>query len=320
MSTATLPRQVQEQLDEAERFQAQIAAQATPADSGNTADSVTDPTNPGTASVATADVAHLPAQDDWQRRYETLQGKFNAEVPRLHEQVRERDGMIQSLHQRLQALEAGAATQRQEKAQQLVTPKDEETFGSDLLDAMRRVTREETQAMTTRLAAAEKVIQQSLQAVQRFTKVEQDVATSRQERFWQEIERAVPDWQAINTSKEWLAWLSEYDPMAGAPRQDALNAAQQTLDFQRVIAMFKMFSGKLNPTPVQTQAQTELARQVQPARSATTQSGPKEKQAFTGAEYAYWTDPRRMHDTLKDKADAMRAEVERAYTEGRVKW
>lgn len=322
MSSAALPKQVQAQLDEADRIQAQLAQQAAPI--GDTAGGDTPPDGASHAPAASADVVPMP-QDEWQQRYETLQGKFSAEVPRLHEAVRERDGVIQSLNQRLQQLEQAmsnnAATQTPPKAKALVTPKDEETFGTDLIDAMRRVTREETQALLTRIGNAEKYIQQSLQAVDRFQRVEQEVATTRQDRFWAEVESAVPEWKAINSSKEWLAWLAEYDPLAGAVRQQALAAAQQGLDHQRVIAMFKLFmGGPKAQSRSQAQPNAELARQVAPSRSATSTSAPTEKRTYTGADYQYWVDHRRTHDTPKDKLDAMRAEMERAYSEGRIQW
>jgi len=64
-----------------------------------------------TAQATTAPAATPPSEGDdkWEARYKTLHGKYNAEVPRLHAALKERDGKLNSLTEEVEALKASLA-------------------------------------------------------------------------------------------------------------------------------------------------------------------------------------------------------------------
>jgi hypothetical protein len=93
----SLPKQIQAELDAAARIESELAAppqaqeQPAPATEVNTppVQPAAEPPAPA-APVASAE----PVQDAeyWRRRFETMQGKYNAEVPRLHQDLRAMHG------------------------------------------------------------------------------------------------------------------------------------------------------------------------------------------------------------------------------------
>lgn len=329
--TATLPQQVQRQLEEAERIQASLADPAT-------SPQETPPEPPASPPVAPVPPVSEPPQPavperdaavEWKARFDALQGKYNSEIPRMHEEARARDAQIHAMQQQLNEV---LAARRQTPAQPepLVTSQDEEKFGSDLVDVMRRVSKEQAAAFLQRLGSVEQALSTIAPQVRQVERVGQEVVDQKTERYWTALDQGMPDWQSVNADPEWISWLAQYDVVAGRTRQEVLNDASTALDHRRVIAIFQLFkdakagggeapAAAPTPQPRQT-AQSELARQVAPAKSSTTTTVPTGVKTFSGKEYSYWVDPRRVHDTAPAKLDQALNEMESALAEGRIKW
>lgn len=318
-----LPKQVQQDLEEADRIQQQLTQGTPPADEPQDTPPETAPPDlppyEPPVSAAPEPTPAQPADDGWKQRYETLRGKYDAEVGRLNEANRSMTAQMQTLQQQMAQL-----TQRPPEPQKapdpLVTSQDEEKFGSDLVDFARRVVREEVRSLGQRLDQLEALAKTISSKASRVDQVEQEVAQTRQDAFWKELAAAVPKWEEINQDERWLKWLTEYDPIAGRVRQEALVEAQRQLNHQRVAAMFKAFLSQFSQAAQPHHGQAELARQVAPARSSKTTVQPQQPKMMTGREYNHWLDPRRVHDTDPAKLQAMIAEVERAFAENRIQW
>lgn len=314
-----LPKQVQRQVEEAELIEQQLAGTLPQEDTPDPPPADPPPAEPPVAAAPEPTPPAEPVDDGWQKRYETLQGKYNAEVTRLHEANKATSAQLQALMQQLTQLQQHRPPEPPKAPEKpLVTGQDDEKFGSDLIDAMRRVSREEGRALEKRLQAMEELVRSVAPQVQRVERVETQVAQALEDRFWSEIMTEVPDWEAINADQRWLSWLTEYDPVAGTTRQGALEAAQKALDHRRVAGLFKLFKATFKPAG--NQVKTELARQVAPAKSSKTTVQPQGVKVYTGQEYNYWLDPRRIHDTDNARLQAMIAEIERAFAENRIQW
>jgi len=61
--------------------------------------------------------------------------------------------------------------------------------------------------------------------------------------FYKELDRAVPDWNAVNKDANWREWLGQVDPLTGKIRQELLDAARDAFDVNRVVTFFKTFKG-----------------------------------------------------------------------------
>lgn len=313
-----LPQPIQDQLEAAERLLSEPPA-APPAPPATELQ----PPQPAPAPEPTATNVQPPAPPDqdaayWRQRFETMQGKYNAEVPRLHEQLREQGTALHSMQTQFVELTRQPAP----APTVLVTANDEEKFGADLVDFVRRVARDESRPVSSRIENLERLASSTASKADRVANVERVVIADREGRFYADLKGAVPDWQAINADPGWHRWLAEYDAVAGGPRQLSLNQAHEALDAPRVVAMFNLFKATLPPAaPSQReQAQADLARQVAPPRSSTTTVQPPTKPAFTGTQYAYWNDPRRVHDEKVDVVQANVLALEQAMVEGRIDW
>jgi len=208
-------------------------------------------------------------EETFEQRYRSLQGMYNAEVPRLHAEKRELTNRVQQLEQLIASMNAAPA-KPQAPAQKLITEQDIEDYG-DSIDVMRRVFREEMSSKDTEISELRNLVRQ-LQGtvVPQVQQLSQSHAVTSEQRFWADLQAAVPDWQEINTNKEFQSWLLEVDPLTGIPRQTYLDDAQRNLDARRVTNFFtawKGVSGGQEARPVrEAQSASELERQVAPGK------------------------------------------------------
>jgi hypothetical protein len=209
------------------------------------------------------------------QKYKTLQGMYNAEVPRLHQQNREMQQRVQQMEQLLASISAiPASAAAPATAERLVTDKDVEEYGESL-DMMRRVSREELGTVAQRIASLEATLRQmQVQVVPQMQAVAHRQQMTAEQQFWSDLSAAVPNFRQINDNAEFQSWLLAADPLTGIVRQTYLDDAQRALEPQRVANFFRTwleFSGQAAVAQSTGNSPTsELERQVSPGRSRST--------------------------------------------------
>ena len=204
-----------------------------------------------------------------EQKYKTLQGMYNAEVPRLHADRRELTNRVQQLEQLIASMNA-APVKPQAPMEKLVTAQDMEDYG-DSIEVMRRVFREEMSSKDSEINELRHLVRQMQgTVVPQVHQLSQSHAVSKEQRFWADLQTAIPDWQEINTSREFQSWLLEVDPLTGIPRQTYLDDAQRNMDARRVVNFFTAWKGMTGEsdarTPTAAQPALELERQVAPGK------------------------------------------------------
>ena len=262
--------------------------------------------------------APQPEEETFRQRYNVLQHKYNAEVPRLHAQLREAVANITQLTAEVQRLQQSTAQQP------TAVPQDEEDterFGEDLMAAIdRRATALAQQMLQSRDGEITQYIR-SLEA--KLENVGERVVQTDQERFYAALAQRVPQWESINGNQAWLAWLSEVDPVYGQPRQAALDAAANALDANRVAAIFNAFNeltGKPVDAKAKETARKQLERQIAPQPASASAPSQAAGEHWTQADYERAYDPRIHRQVGPEKAAQMMAEADKALAEGRVRF
>lgn len=282
-----LPEAVQKQAEMAEAIENSISAQG-----GGQASEQLDP----------EEYKRLTA------RYASLQGKYNAEVPRLHEKLHELEEFNNYLAQKLEAAEQSAKEVPQEA---LITEQDTEMYGQDMVELIKRGARQETQRveqLTGGLLAEVESLKSQLNDV--YAKE----AAYRDEQFYSALTMKCPHWEQQNENEGFLAWLSEADPYLGIVRHEALNRAFEARDPDRVASIFLAYSNA-------KRGNRELARQVTPRSSAasgnweaTANAGRMWSQEEIQSFYEQW---RRGH-IPDDQAEEIEKQINQAVASGRV--
>jgi hypothetical protein len=319
-----LPKQIQAQLDEAAEIERQMTEATSP--QGNTEPVNPEPQPPENLKPDQADPAPTPqaeVDDGFKKKYDALSGKYNKEVPRLHEQLREQSASLQKLQTELEALKAKPVEPPKPK-EALVTEKDEETFGKDLIDVARRVTRDELLGLTDRLSALERAVASIAKIPERVQQIESRQVQSAEDRFWDEVNAQIPDWDVVDDDPEWIEFLGQKPPFSVRPyRELAVDAisAGDVAPLVELVNLWKEKSGKTQAIAQQNQIQQELQSQTQPnkQRAAPVVNADKGK-IWTGEEYQNAFDIRLARTMSQADIDVLQIEAEKAYAEGRVRW
>ena len=312
-AVAKLPKQIQDEVDRAEQIEREIEAMLNPPAEGQDpqAETVvadqTEEQTPQAESQSLEAPQEAPNAESWQSRYQALQGKYNAEVPRYAAQLREANQYIQQLQEQLsQARQAPAEVQTPDLDAEYQEAAD--LFGEDLV----KFTRKMAQAEADRRIAELKQSQQQ---------VEQRIAQSENDRFFAQVDSAVPGWRDIDNDPAWLGWLQEYDPMLGAPRQAALEQAAAAHDVSRVAHLFTAFlSTRRQPAaPAAPQPSRAQLEQVTPRSSAVPSASPMQQaRVYTQADIQRLLDPRHLNRLPRDQQMAIERDIDQAVAEGRI--
>jgi hypothetical protein len=331
-----LPKQVQQQLDEVEELEKQLEAQgeetkaktevkkkktSKKAKAKDTEVEVTDdePIEEPVAVEATpADDSIEEVSESFKQKYATLRGKYDAEVPRLHQQVKELTDQMNAIREEAQAAKKAEAEKPKEKVS-YVTDADREEYGDDLIDFQRRVAKEVSQDYEERFEQQSRVIQDLQSKISNTDNQVGEVG------FTQKLNALVPGFDQLDNDERWVAWLNEIDPMTRGPRRDQAQAAFNSGDAEAVAHYVSLFRGSVEPVANgKSDRQTELEKQVTPSRSASTvasKSSNNSSKVYSEKELDRgWTKIRDLNSQGKyDDAEKLEAELTVAYMEGRVK-
>ena len=275
---------------------------------------ITEPTAPGV---------------DFEAKYNSLRGKYDAEVPRLQ-------GRIESLERLLSNMQAATAAPAA-PAQTTTTvvevpPEDVAEFGPELVAAARRWARLEMRGELDEL-------RQRLDQMQGHqVQLREETTHERVMSMLDVDQKLAGKWRTVNDDPEFLSWLNETDPFAGVQRLRLLRQAFDQGDHIRVGRFFKTFIAEhtaVNQPPVppaaaQTPPQEEagarptLESLAAPGRS--TQSGPEpsgasEKRMWTSNQIARFYNDVRKGVYRGREAEQQRTEndIFDAAREGRVR-
>lgn len=315
-----LPRQVEAQLRELEALEKQLTDAQNPAPAEPEPTPAEPPQDPQPAPAEPKPVEPTPtptepvvAEEKWEQKYKTLKGMYDAEVPRLHADLRDLKAQVDNLRKASETKPVEPA--KPKAAEKLVTDADVEAFGSDLIEVQRKVAREVAAEFRGELDAMRA---ENEKLREQLTSTGTQVSEAS---FEQRLYRMVPDFEVVNADPKWIAWLNEVDPLLRAPRSSVAQQAFNRGDAEGVahyVAMFKKSVAPVEPTADKTE---ELERQIQPNRSATSTPPTSQKgKVYTNADIEKMF--RKATDLgvkgRTDEAKKLEAEIDAAFMEGRV--
>lgn len=258
-----------------------------------------------------------------EHKHNTLQGMFNrqgVEVATLRQQV----------EQLLARANAPAPAPAAPPVNGKITKQDREEYGDQLIDLIRRGAQDALgvtlQTVVARMDRLEKALNETTTVAKTAVKTAAETA---EEKFYSKLAEIHPDWEAVNSSNEWLTWLEQPDSMSGVRRDNLLQDAHAALNVARVAAIFTAFKKETGKSDTASGgAKSDAGRidpktLVAPSSSASPQPVPSaarpKGKIWTQAEMAQVYD-----DFAKGRIQApefreKEADIMAAVTEGRVR-
>ena len=258
-------------------------------------------------------------EEDWQQKYKSLQGMYNADVPRLNATNRELSSRVSQLEGLLGTMQNQPAP-TPAPAEKLITEDDVKEYG-DSINIMRKAAREEVAQANNRVAQLESKLNQ-LQAV--VPKVQAQQQQTSEQAFWAKVASDVPNWNEINNDQGFQNWLLEIDPLTNIQRQTYLEDAQKSLDGNRAVQFFRAWeqaNGKPSAQSTRPSPNPQLQKQVAPGRSRSG-SAPNsgEPATYTPADITqFFTDVRKgKYKGREDERGRIERDIFAAQAEGRI--
>lgn len=317
-----LPKQIEQQMKEIEELEKQLKANSEPpaepiaeSEAPQAEPDDTAPVEPTVEVKPNEPTTPEVTEETWQQKYRTLKGMYDAEVPRLHAQVKELQTYVANLRQQAEAKPAPTATPTTStKRETLVTDEDVQAFGADLIEVQRKVAREVAMEFGASVDALKAENEELRSQIQRTGSQVGEMT------FEQKLHRMVPDFDNLNNDPTWVSWLDEFDPILRSPRRAIAQSAFNSGDAEGVAYYVNLFR-QLTAVPVVNPKDSELERQVQPTRSATSQSPVSQKGKIysTNDVEKMFQKITQLHSTQKsEEAKKLEAEIDAAYMDGRV--
>jgi hypothetical protein len=262
-----------------------------------------------------------PPPEDFEQKYRVLSGKYNAEISRL-------TGMAQALkdeNDRLitatRAAPPAPAAPARNPLDSVITAKEREDFGEELINLIDRIATAKSGAELTRLNTELNNLKSSMRVTVK------EVVENKQAKVYELLEEQVPNWSVINGSEQFLDWLKIRDIMSGTVRQAALSSAFEAGDAHRVVGIFKRFIEE-DARSRSTAAPTPATPTVDPATLLAPASGRGSAGAAPdGQGGRIWSEQeiddfysRVQRGRIKpEEKKATEAEIHRAMVEGRIR-
>lgn len=312
-----VPYAVRKQAEEAERLQKQMIegdteASTTPAAKKPVEEKPAEPATPAQPTAASDDFKPLdkPLGDDdanWQSRYQTLQGKYNAEVPklkadikRLTEQLansngnpgreRELEQQVRELTNRLNAKPAAPVNSPG-------LDKLREDYGGDLVDGL-------LSYMQASLAPLQ----------QKLTHVEQTVGESRkvsaQDRLVAALRTTGHDFDQIDSDPLFMDWLREVDGYSGETRHTLMLRAYNKGEIDRAAKFYRDYAGGSTQKMAGAEPGADpLAQHVKPKQTSVDPTKPQSGSAWNPETIAQFYEQLRRGKFAPDEAKRLEAEI-----------
>lgn len=215
------PRSVQRQADEANRIQKELIDKK----AGKPVVSEVDPPAP----------TIVVDQGNWEERFKGMQKTHETAIGLWRDEKTVLVGRIDAF----EALLKDAPDTVVPAAQVPVfTEKEVEEYGQDFLDMVTRV------ATQTSPGNSGVIAKELAELKNQFSGLVNRQVKSSEDQFFADLDRRMPDWEQVNKSDEFKAWLAELMPLTGKQRQVFLEDAYKRFDVEAVLSFFTSWKGE----------------------------------------------------------------------------
>jgi hypothetical protein len=205
------------------------------------------PVTPDPEPVADGDV-------DWEHKFSVLKGKYEADAKTKVDLEAENKSLVELSENQGQVLAAQAQAAIQAKTAEPAVPAVEapQVPSIDALDVTDFTSYgDEIEALVTRVNMLSDLIKGLIDSggvkgvdPKRLDRLEQTVQVTAEEKYFTELDAAIPNWREIDNSAEWKKWLNTQDGVSLYRLGDMLRNASSNYRHLQVIAIFKKFAAE----------------------------------------------------------------------------
>lgn len=302
-----IPKQVEEAVELAEELHAKMFA---PQEDEQPEEEPSEPT----PEPEPAAPSNTEPPEDYESRYKVLKGKYDAEVPRLHHELKE---LKEAVFSRL-----GDMTKKEEPKEAPVDPyaeklaKFEEEYGKDFLEMQRILARRE----------AEELLNKRVQPIEeQVSTVEETQIKAAQQNFMTYLDEKVEkgDWRTLwsGQDEKFNAFLQQREPTTGLSYAQIVRYHNDNWDADGLANIFNTYLGTPEP-PIEQPKKVNPAKEALVAPSRTTHTAPppqSDKRIWSSSMIEQFKRDDRMGKYSQEESGAMWNDLLAAMNEGRIR-
>lgn len=212
----------------------------------------------------------------WEHRYNVLVGKYNTEVPRLHDMVKSQTARITELETNISKIQTSESAKKQpepvenkpvqetKQPAQYVTDKDKEDFTEELVDLVFRGARQEIERYVAGIESKiDKRISDAIGSINtEIGNIKSTQIRTVEEKYYDDLNVLAPDWQNIRNLPEFETWLNQQDEFTGFYRLSLLQDAFDKLDAGRTARIYNAFGQSIKRIKPAQVSQSQTAEPV----------------------------------------------------------
>jgi len=258
---------------------------------------------PESGETAALDAAAPPSPktDDWEHKYNVLQGKYNAEVPRLLDEARYWSSRVEQQQAEIDQLKAQLAGGGREKPQSEIPADVADVLGDEAARVVVELLAKQRKEIEERCAPQ----------LQSTAQLSQQSATNL---FWSRVLQELPDYPQMQNDPALNAWLNQPWPGQRRSRLEEASEAAKRLDAEAFIGLLKAYAptatpenGRKPPAPTPRRAAGGGEQPTPPAAMTAEQYAAKSQQIISLRQDGHF-----------QKAADLQKELDAAKREGRV--
>ena len=239
---------------------------------------------------------------DWEHKFKVIEGKYRAEVPRLHQENRE-------IRERLEELTRKLEDKPEEKPKK-AEESDDFRLLDDYFDKDTRKTLD--RYIETKVQSRLGEVKGDVEKTQRMT------AAQAEQAFWRDVTRVAPDYQELSVNGEFTDWLSEPVPLTPFTRYQLMMQAYQNRDSDRFVQFITTWKGDRSD---KTEPDAGLKKKAIPQKAASTSVPSEGKKVYSRSDIQALGEKARKANLAgkRDEAKRILNEIDAAISDNRVR-
>jgi len=196
-----------------------------------------------------------PEAETWKQKYTVLQGKYDAEVPRLQSQLVDLKAQIDRQSVVIEDLNSKVMQPQADETFEALDADEYEGWGPEMQKMAKRVNylqdtiKAQKAQLENRASAPAPEVDDGLKT--RIETLETEAVDNRVNSYINYLDKNIQgDWRAINKSPGFIAWTREIDPITTVPRISVLSEAAANYRGVQVASIFNSYiastGGKVN--------------------------------------------------------------------------
>ncbi len=238
----------------------------------------------------------------WKDRFSVLESKYNAEVPRYAQEVRELKALLRQQEAKVALLEEKKVEVTPEV--KALDPSAFEDYGDEVVNM--------ANVLNSAVATIEKLNVENARLKEGYEGVQRAAAQTGIEQMLASLRAELPKFDEQNNDPAFWKWCDEYG--------FSLAEISETLDYDKALKVFSLYRSTENAYEPEASAvqSSGVARQVSPTRSKPGTAVAPKKKVWTRAEIKQTYDDIARGIISDEKAMELKADILRAPAEGRI--